>query len=179
MDKKILVVYKSKTGFTKKYAQMIAEELGCEAIDGKQADSKKLSGYDTVVYGGRIFAGMVDGYKKMKEMYDASAANELVVFATGGTPNEAVDTIEKMWAQNFTGDEIDQIPHFYMQGGISYERMGFMERKMMKMAAKMMAKNKDLSPEEQGFMEAIKSSYDISDKKYINPLVEYLRKRKL
>lgn len=32
---KILVTYKSKTGFTKKYAKWIAEELNCETKDTK------------------------------------------------------------------------------------------------------------------------------------------------
>ena len=52
---KILVTYKSKTGFTKKYAEWIAEELGCEAKDIKTITPKNVAEYDLVIHGGWIF----------------------------------------------------------------------------------------------------------------------------
>ena len=53
---KAVVVYSSKTGFTKKYAQWIAEDLSLEAYDLKESDNLKevLSGVDTLIFGGGI-----------------------------------------------------------------------------------------------------------------------------
>ena len=45
---------------------------------------------------------------------------------------------------------------------------------MMKMFAKMVEK-KDKTPEEKGMAEIIGKSYDISDRKYIVPIVECLK----
>ena len=45
----------------------------------------------------------------------------------------------------------------------------------MKMFAKMMAKKKDKTEEEKGMAEMIGKSYDISDRKYIQPMVECLK----
>ena len=39
-----IVTYKSKTGFTKKYAEWIAEDLGCKAV--KLSELKDASEYD-------------------------------------------------------------------------------------------------------------------------------------
>ncbi|MBE5881295.1 MAG: hypothetical protein E7289_03120 [Lachnospiraceae bacterium] len=173
---KTLVVYKSKTGFTKKYAEIIAKEVQCDMIELKKATAAKMAEYDTVVFGSRLFAGNVDDLKKAKEMFAASSAKELVVFATGATPNAAEDIVNDVWENNFTPEELEVIPHFYMQSGICYEKMPFMEKMMMKMAARMMKNQKEKTEMGQGFEEALKGSFDISGEEYVKPLVEYLKK---
>ena len=40
---KSIVVYTSKTGFTKKYAQWIAEDLGCEAKGLNEISGENLA----------------------------------------------------------------------------------------------------------------------------------------
>ena len=170
-----LVVYKSKTGFSKKYAEMIAREIQCEVINFKDIDIEKISAYEQIIFGGGLYAGGVNGLKKVKELYKKSTAKELIVFATGATPNEAAKELDEMWRNNFTQEELDQIPHFYMQAGLNYENMSLPDRTLMKMFASMLGK-KEKSEFEEGMSAAIKSSYDISDKKFIEPLMEYLRK---
>ncbi|MBQ8527057.1 MAG: hypothetical protein IJ429_01165 [Lachnospiraceae bacterium] len=172
---KTVIVYKSKTGFTKKYAEMIAAEVSCDLIELKTAKSEKLAEYDRVVFGTRFFAGMVDDLKKAKELFAGSGAKKLVVFATGATPNEAESVVNDVWKNNFTSEELESIPHFYMQSGICYEKMPFGEKMMMKMAAKMMKNQKEKDEMGQGFEEALKGSFDISDKVYVEPIVKYLK----
>lgn len=174
---KTVVVYKSKTGFTKKYAQMVAEQAQCDLMELKHATVQKLAGYEIVVFGSRFFAGTVDGLKKARELFAASRAKEFVVFATGATPNEAEGAINDVWKNNFTPEELGTIPHFYMQSGICYEKMPLGEKMMMKMAALMMKSQKEKDEMGQGFEEALKGSFDISSKEYVGPLVEYLKSR--
>ncbi len=45
---------------------------------------------------------------------------------------------------------------------------------MMKMFIKALKAKKDKSQEEQVMIKMISSSYDISDKKYIEPILQYL-----
>lgn len=45
----------------------------------------------------------------------------------------------------------------------------------MKMAAAAMSKKQNKTEHEAGFEQAIKSSYDISSKEYVKPLVEYIK----
>ena len=65
---KKIVIYKSETGFTAKYAGWIADRLGCEAKEYKSVKPGELKDYDLVVYGGWIMAGMVVGYDKIKTL---------------------------------------------------------------------------------------------------------------
>ena len=56
-----IVIYKSKYGSTKDYAMWIAEELGCEAKDAKSVKVLDLLAYDTIIYGGGLYAEIIAG----------------------------------------------------------------------------------------------------------------------
>lgn len=169
---KTLVIYKSKTGFAKWYAEIIAREVEGELIDYKEVTVKKMSEFDIVVYGGGLYAGMINGFKKAKEMFKKSSAKKMVVFATGGTPNVVTGKIDEVWKNNLSEEELTLIPHFYMQAGLCYENMSFMDRTLMKMMANVLSKNQNKDNMEEGFEQAIKSSYNISDEKYVEPLIK-------
>lgn len=175
MENRIIVIYKSSTGFTKKYAEMIAEEMNCALADYSTMTEEMLSGYDVIVFGSRAHAGMIDGYKKAREKFEKSKAKQTVLFVTGATPNTEEDVIKEFWSQNLTTEELADIPHFYMQSGLCYEKMSFSDKLMMKVFVTMMKKKKDKEPYEKDFEKVITSSYDISSREYIKPLVSYLK----
>lgn len=171
---KILVTYKSKTDFTKRYAEIIAKEVDGYLADFKEVTAEMMSEYEVVVYGGGLYAGMVNGLKKAKEMFEKSSAKKFMVFATGGTPNVATEEIDVVWKNNLTVDELVSISHFYMQSGICYEKMSFANRTLMKMMSNVLSKKKNKDSVEEGFSQAIKNSYDISSKEYAAPLIKAL-----
>lgn len=170
---KTIIVYKSKTGFTRRYAEWIARETGYELLDFKKASLSALAEYDRIVFGSRLFAGTVDGLKKFKE---TCRGKQLVLFATGAMPNAADNTIADIWKKNLSADELSSIPHFYMQAGLNYEKMGLAERCMMKMLSIMLSRMKNPSEADLAMARMIEKSFDASDKKYILPLIEHLKK---
>jgi menaquinone-dependent protoporphyrinogen IX oxidase len=165
---KIYIICNSKTGFTRRYADWIAGETGGIVVPYKELGKTAIEAEDTVIFGSRLHAGRVEHLGKIKARF---GNHRLVVFAVGGAPNDAAEATDKIWSMNFTEEERTLIPHFYMQGGLNYEKMGFLDRTMMKTAAKMMSKQKSLGPEDAGFAEAIQNSYDISSREYIEPLL--------
>ena len=122
---KILVSYKSKTGFTKRYAEWISEELEADLTDVK--DIKDVSEYDLVIYGGWILGGLINGFNDIKKL----DPKDLIIFAVGSTAVKDVD-IKKMINENNVGD----IPFFYYHGGFNPQKMGFVGRTMVKMVTK-------------------------------------------
>ncbi len=174
MNPNVIILYSSKTGFTKKYAELLAAELGCTALP-LSATPADLSQYDVAAFGSRLHAGSVDGWKKAQKLLVRRGAKKLALFATGAMPNEAEAAIQAMWAQNLTPAELTAIPHFYLPAGLCYEKMGAVDRAMMKLAAWAMTRKKAKSPEDEAFLAAIRRSYDISDPKYIAPLADCLR----
>lgn len=168
---KTLIIYKSKTGFTKWYAEFIAKEVDGTLMDMKDVTAEIMSGYDVVVYGGGLYAGMINGYKQAKDMFEKSSAKSFILFATGGTPNEAAKEVEEIWKNNLSAEELQSIPHFYMQGGICYEKMSFSNRAIMKTMSKILNKKKNKDSIEEGFAQAINQSYDIISEEYAKPLI--------
>ena len=171
----IMIVYKSVTGFTERYAQWIAAALDCDTVRLKDACAKQLSPYKTVVFGSRIHAGRIDGLDRARKLVAGSGAPKLILFATGGAPAEATPVIEKIWQDNLTPDELQTIPHFYMPGGLCYEKMPAADRLIMKLAANMMGKAKNKDAIETGFAQALTASYDSCDEAYILPLVNHIK----
>ena len=171
MNKQILVVYKSVTGFTKQYAQWIAEELDCSILDFKEVSAKTLSEYKVIIFGGRFHAGFVDGLKKTKEIFEKSSATRLIVFATGAPPDTETAMIEEAWKNNFTPDESKRISHFYMQSGLRYKKMPLGDKLMLKAFSAMVKRKKDKTEYEKAMERALENSYDLSSKEYIKPLI--------
>ena len=64
---KTAIIYVSQTGFTKQYAEWLAEEVSGECMTIAEAEKKDLSGYDAVVFGGWCFAGTIKELDWFKE----------------------------------------------------------------------------------------------------------------
>lgn len=78
---KSIVIYKSSTGFTKQYAEWIAEEMGIKAVDINKVSTINISDYESVIFGGWIMASNISGLDKIKQL----KPKKLVVFAVGAS----------------------------------------------------------------------------------------------
>lgn len=171
---KTIIIYRSKTGFTEKYAKWLAESLSCRAIPYDEKSSLDLSLYDTIIYGGSFHAGSIRGVKWFKEETSKQTAANKIVLAVGAMPSKS-PAVGGAIDQNFTAEEQKQIKVFYLQGGLNYEKLGFVDRKMMKMFAKMLAKKKNATEEEREAAKAVASSYDASNRDFLKPVIEYIK----
>lgn len=174
-----IIIYKSRTGFTQRYAQWISEELKYDIESYQDIRKDSIEQYDLVIYGGNLYAGKIDGLAKIKDLVSNNKKCRLMVFATGASPAEAEEEIDKVWSENLSAEELKEVPHFYMPGGLNYEKMGFVDRTLMRIFSKMMEKKKDKTASDEECAKAITASYDISSKDYIKPLVKYIKEGKL
>lgn len=172
MSHKTLILYKSKTGFTKQYAEQVAQATGAELLPLAKANAAALAGYDTVVFGSRAFAGKIDGWAKAKKLMQGAARR--AVFVTGATPVSAKETVGQIWAQNLAGEEA-ALPHFYLQSGLCYEKMGMVDRFLMKGLNSMLSKKKDKTEADIAMQQMIAHSFDSSDPAYAAPLIEWIQ----
>lgn len=177
-ENKVLIVYYSKTGFTKKYAEWIKESLSesmsCDLFSYNERRKIQFAQYNIVLFGGGFHAGQINGIKwfkaQMHKLLDKANKSDrrIAVFATGAMPAEAPD-IEKTLRQNFTEKEWAEITAFYLPGGLCYEKMGIGDRLMMA-AFRALLKEKNVDSQMQ---QIVAHSFDLSSKELITPLVKW------
>ena len=67
---KTVVIYRSVYGYTKTYAEMIAEELTCDLRESSEISPDDLLSYDTIIYGGGLYAIGINGINLLKKNYE-------------------------------------------------------------------------------------------------------------
>ena len=124
---KILVTYQSKTGFTKKYAEWISEELKCDIKEIKRVSIKDIINYDLIIHGGWVMGGLIKGLNKIRKINP----KKLIVFGVGYTSKKDIDN-KKLIEIN----KLDNIPFYYFEGGMNPKKMGVIRRTMVKLVTK-------------------------------------------
>ena len=172
---KTMIIYTSQTGFTKKYAEILANRIGAETVSLDKIKKKQddfFADADTIIYGGWVMAGKVVGSDWFIEKIPKWQDKKLAIYCVGGSPKDAPETAEmlkRVLPQNLK----ESVKVFYCQGGIDYEKMSFFMRMTMKTFAKAL-NGKNATAEQKKAAEWMSKSYDSSDEKYIDPIVEYI-----
>lgn len=163
---KMIVVYKSSTGFTRTYAEWIAAELNCKAIDLKSITESIISEYETIIYGGWIMGNMITGLDRIKKMI----SQNLIVYAVGSLPRTA--KVEENIKEH---NHLENIPFYYMEGGFHFEKLNFLTRIMLKVMKKSIAKKENKSETDLFMEKNLGTSFDKSNIKSIIPLVKCVK----
>lgn len=172
---KNLIIYTSQTGFTKRYAEWLAEKMNADMFDLKDVQKKDGSffeEYETITYAGWAMAGSVVKVKWFLDKAVAWEKKRLAIIVVGGSPNDNPD-VEVMLQRLLTDEQRNYIKAFYCQGGINYDKMKAPSRMLMKVFVSAMKKQKDEKSRLMG--EYLAQSYDISDIKYLDSVVAYLQ----
>ena len=173
---KTIVIYTSQTGFTKRYAEWIAERMNADILDLKEAKKKPDSffgGYDAIVYGGWCLAGKVAKSTWFLGKAPGWKGKKLAVFAVGCSPDGTPEVAESL-KQLLTDEQRQYIKAFYCQGGINYERMSFPYRMAMKMFANSLKNKKNATAKDKEMGEFIAQNHDLADIRFIEPIIAYL-----
>jgi len=169
-----IVIYASKTGFVEKYARWIAEELTTKAITAEEADIEDMLGYDTIIFGGGLYAGGINGIKFLKKNLDKLKGKKIILFASGASPGRKHE-IEEVWDKNFTKDEQKRMGLFYLRGGFEYDKLGIKDKFLMNLLKKKLESKKELTEDEEGMLAAYDEPVDFTDRKNIRGLIRYVQ----
>lgn len=165
---KLLILYSSKTGFSKRYAQWLAESLNCKAIPFKERKSVNGNDYEKIILFGGLYAGQMSGLKWLKSRLPELSGKRLAAVAVGCAPMDGPDLAESM--SKLLGDT-PEIKGFYCQGGLDYEHMGAVDRAMM---AALRAALKS-QPDKAEMLAGISRSFDGTKREYLDPVIQWAR----
>ncbi|MBO5743519.1 MAG: flavodoxin [Clostridia bacterium] len=173
---KAVVIYKSKYGSTKKYGQWIANELGCDLFDAKDIKIENLKDYDTVIYGGGLYAEVIAGVSLLTKSINMLEGKKLIVYTTGITPIDCREYYDEMVIQkNFKGDLKDKIKVFNFPGKMLLKELSLVHRTALKTLKKIMAGKENPTDMEKMLIDLCDANGDFSDKALIYELTEYAK----
>jgi len=174
--KNIAVVYRSKYGTTKQYAQWIAEECGAELFESRSVTPLELARFDAIAFGGGLYAGGMLGIRLTKKFLKIAEERTVIAFSVGaslGTPKD----IETITRRNFTAEESARVQYFHLRGGLFYSKMGVIDRLGMSVLVAITRRTPEGQRDEEA--NALIATYgkDTSflDRRTIAPIVEALK----
>lgn len=172
-----IVIYKTKYGSTKTYADWIAEELGCESVDAKSVKIEDLEKYDTIVYGGGLYAEIINGVILLTKNMDKLEGKKLVVFSTGITPLKYREYYDKMVIEkNFKPEIRDRFKVYNFLGKMILDELSVVHRTALKTLKKIMEGKENPTEMEKLLVELCDANGDFTDKAAIKELIEYVKR---
>ena len=171
---KTVVIFNSQTGFTKRYAEWISQAAETDLMELSVAKKKDLAGYEAIIFGGSACAGSISKLNWFKDNMDRWADKKLIVFCVGASPLENPE-VQPALRQNFTEEQFKKVSVFYCPGGLNYATMSVSSKLMMKLFLKTLQSKKTKTDADREMIRMISTSYDISDRKYIEPILKSLK----
>ncbi len=174
---KSVVIYKSKTGFAKKYAEWLAEDLSADIFEVSTVNVSMLTEYDTVIYGGSLHAVGIIGVNFITNNADKLKDKKVIIFATGASPSTE-QVAKEIITNNIPASLQRHIKFFYLRGGFVYEKLPLTDKVLMTLLKwKIQRKNKQkkaLTRDEKGMLAAYDKPVDFTKKEYIADIVSYV-----
>ena len=154
------IVYTSQTGFTARYAALLAERTGLPCRPLKEAAA--LPRGTAVIYLGWLCAGGIKGLKGARRRFRTAA-----VCAVG----MAAEVEEAKLRRD---NRLEGVPLFYLRGGYAPERLTGLYRPMMSLMSRMVSK---ASAEDEGaraMQEAFAKGGDWVSTEQLSPVLDAL-----
>ena len=121
----LYLVYSSPYGHARRYAEWIAEELGCPCVDRRQADPAQAAASSALLLGGGLYAGGLSGIDFLRKNRDQLRGKPIYLFTCGladpADPQNAAHIrqgVERALPEEMRG----RAALFSFRGGIDYAR---------------------------------------------------------
>lgn len=171
-----IVVYKSKYGSTKTYAQWISEELECDILDAKDVKIQDLLKYDTIIYGGGLYAEVIAGVTLITKNLQKLKDKRIIIYTTGITPVDCRDYYDRLVIEkNFKNGVGDNIKIFNFLGKMVVSELSLVHRTAIKTLKKIMSDKENPSEMERLLIDLCDCDGDFTDKNAIGDLLDYVK----
>jgi len=163
---KIAVIYKSKRGSTKQYAQWIAEETGADLFNVENCSVEALADYDTLVFGGWVRGGGIQGLDFLKKNWKLLKSKHVIAFAVGLNVHEAAAQAECKEV-NFI-KTLEGIPCYFFRGAYDPATIAGIEKAIMGLVRRFVPKDSQLGRD-------LENGADYVSREQITELLDVLR----
>ena len=145
----MVIVYQSKTGFTRQYAQMLGESEHLEVLPLKEAE-QTLSSSTPVLFLGPLSAGKIVSLDRARKYFTLRGVCGV------GMSLPSPQLPEQLRQGNRLGD----LPVFYLQGGWAPDKVNPVNRVMVELVTRstrkaLQAKGTDRTPQEDAMLDML------------------------
>ncbi len=177
-----VIVFTSQTGFTRRYAEHIANRLGCPIVDLADDPRFDPEGHDTVVFCGWFHAATLKGAGWAKRAMTAHPKTTFVIVGVGATPMPCDLWPESghvaAFRRSFPETDYPDLAFFYAQGGFDFNRLKLPDKLAMRLFFKMQRKEAETNPQAADMLRHMESGYfDAVDFDSLEPLFTHLSRR--
>lgn len=158
------IVYESNTGFTQKYALMLSEKTGLPAYLLENA-KRELHKGDEIFFLGWVCAGKISGYAKAAKIYSVKGTAAVGIMF----PDET--TIPQLRENN----KINDLPLFFLRGGVAPEKLSAIKRKIMNMIANTVEKAGPKNEGERELIDVLRIGGDYVRPENLDEIVVFIR----
>jgi hypothetical protein len=161
----MIIVYESKTGFTKKYADLLAAKTQLQVFRVKELPKSKAD--EEIIFLGWMKVGKIQGLDRMRK-YRVQAV------CGSGTGRTAEPSTDGVIAKN----KIEGIPFFYLRGGcLPLKDLKGMDRIMLSLFVKMLKKREDKDERQEEAISIVENGFDGVKEENLQPLLDWLASR--
>ena len=176
---KPIIIYTSKYGSTEKNANWLAEALKCPAKKLKSISSQELAAYDTIIYGGGLYAGGVAGFKKYLSYIGSAKDKKLILFMVGSTNPADKKTYAEVAERNIPAEWKERFQVFALHGDQLFSKMSVLHKLMMRVPKHRMEKvpEAERTGDMKRFLENFGRDVIFTSREQIEPIIEYLQNK--
>lgn len=168
-----LILYTSKTGNTKKYAEDIAQAVNGDVFPLKKYKWKDPGDYDSIVFGGWVMGGKIQGIDDFLSHYDEISDKNILVFSSGMgfVTSESRDRL-------ISGNVLDiyHIRYYQLRGSFDYSKLHFPYNFMINTSLRALRKDPD-SAQDLSMVENLKETpLEFYDQQGIDRIISVLHR---
>lgn len=177
---KIIVIYRSKYGSAKRYAEWISEEVQADLIDSKKVSLSQLLQYDMIVFGGALYVSGIIGFSLIRNNYNRLKDKKIIVFSVGAAPSRQ-DTVNDVLDHNFSREMREHISYYHLRGSFDFSKLNFIDKVLMTLLRikLKLKKQEELDGDGKGMLACYNYPVDWTSKKAIIPILQCIKDWKM
>ncbi len=168
-----LILYTSKTGNTKKYAEDIASAVKADVLPLKKFKEKMINQYDCIVYGGFVMGEKIQGIDRFLSYYNLMEGKEILVFSCGMSI-VTKETRARLISTNVL--EFYHVRFYQLRGSFDYSKLSFFYRFIMNHSLNMIARNPDAPADQQALLSIKERPIEYYDQYGIDRIISVINK---
>ncbi len=174
---KTIILYGSKYGSSRKYAEKLSASCNIKMISYEQASH--LEDMDRIIYIGSLYAGGVFGLSKLLRRFALKDHQQFFLITVGlADPNEEENrnNIRQALRKQAGHELFERSKIFHLRGAIDYQQLSFKDKTLMTLLYKALSKKPadQLTTEDRALIETYDKKVDFIDIDALRPIIEEL-----